>query len=215
MNIPIPGIALSQTDQVVHVKSELPLVTLSSAIVGGGYTRTRHIINVNVDKNFVTKNPKAWLRSLANEMEIGESFIGLMTAVKLRKARFVFFESDGLGVGSLITAGVGNATSAGVTPPFSYRPGTINTILLLDAHLTRAAMLNAVITATEAKSAVLKERNVLTPDGDPATGTSTDTVTVACTGNGPLQSYAGAVTTIGWLIARAVRQSLEESLSAE
>jgi adenosylcobinamide hydrolase len=215
MNIPIPGIAVSQTDQVVHVKSESALMTLSSAIVGGGYNRTRHIINANVDKNFVTKNPKAWLRSLAKEMGIDESFIGLMTAVKLRKARFAFFESDGFGVGALITAGVGNATSAGITPPFSYRPGTINTILLLNAHLTRTAMLNAVITATEAKCAVLKERNVFTPDGDPATGTSTDTVTIACTGKGPLQSYAGAVTTIGWLIGRAVRHSLEESLSAE
>jgi adenosylcobinamide amidohydrolase len=215
MNIPIHGIAVSQTDQIVHVKSESPLATLSSAIVGGGYNRTCHIINANVDKNFVTKNPKAWLRSLAKEMGINQSFIGLMTAVKLRKVRFTFFDSDGFGVGALITAGVGNATSAGVTPPYSYRPGTINTILLLDAHLTRAAMLNAVITATEAKCAVLKERNVLTPHGDPATGTSTDTVTVACTGKGPLQSYAGAVTTVGWLIARAVRHSLEESLSAE
>jgi adenosylcobinamide hydrolase len=215
MNIPIHGIAVSQTDQVVHVKSESSLATLSSAIVGGGYNRTCHIINANVDKNFVTKNPKAWLRALAKEMDINGSFIGLMTAVKLRKARFSFFESDGLGVGALVTAGVGNATSAGITPPYSYRPGTINAILLLDAHLTRAAMLNAVITATEAKCAVLKERNVLTPDGDPATGTSTDTVTVACTGKGPLQSYAGAVTTIGWLIARAVRQSLQESLDAE
>ncbi len=215
MNIPIRGIAVSQTDQVVHVKSESPLVTLSSAIVGGGYTRTRHILNANVDKDFVTRNPKAWLRSLATEMGIDESFIGLLTAVKLRKARFVFFESDGFGAGALITAGVGNATSASVTPPFSDRPGTINMILLLDAHLKRAAMLNAVITATEAKCAVLRERNVLTPDGDSATGTSTDTVTIACTGKGPLQSYAGGVTTIGWLIARAVRQSLQESLDAE
>jgi adenosylcobinamide hydrolase len=215
MNIPIPGISFSQTDQVVHVNSESPLVTLSSAIIGGGYYRTRHIINANVDKNFVCRNPKAWVRSLAKEMGIDEPFIGLLTAVKLSKVRFAFFESDGFGVGALVTAGVGNATSAGITLPFLHRPGTINTILLLDANLTRAAMLNAVITATEAKSAVLKERNVLTPDGDSATGTSTDTVTIACTGKGPLQSYAGAVTTIGWLIARAVRQSLEESLSAE
>lgn len=215
MNIPISGIAVSQTDEVIHVKSNLPLVTLSSAIVGGGFGHTRHILNAHVDKNFYCKNPKAWLRSLANDMHINESFIGLLTAVQLRKARFSFFESDGLSAGALITAGVGNAASAGITLPFSHRPGTINTIILLDAHLTKGAMLNAVITATEAKSAVLKERNVSTPEGDSATGTSTDTVTIACTNNGPLQSYAGPVTSIGWLIARAVRQSLQESLDAE
>ena len=63
-------------------------------------------------------------------------------------------------------------------------------------------------------SVMLKEKNILTPEGEPATGTSTDTVTIACTGKGPLQSYAGSVTTLGWLIARAVRQSLQESLDA-
>jgi iron complex transport system ATP-binding protein len=215
MNVPIPGISISQTDQVIHVQSVSPLTTLSSAILGGGFGKARHILNVNVDKNFYSKNPKAWLRSLAKDMDIHESFIGLLTAVKLRKARFTFFESDEMGVGALITAGVGNASAVGVTEPFKHRPGTINIILLLDARLTKAAMLNAVITATEAKTAVLKERRVLTPEGDSATGTSTDTVTIACTNKGPLQAYAGPVTTLGWLIGRAVRQSLEESLSAE
>lgn len=215
MNTLIQGISILQNDEVIHVKSGLPLVTLSSAIVGGGYGHVRHIINVNVGKNFYYKNPKMWLRSLAKDMNIRESFIGLLTAVKLHKARFAFFESDELSVGALVTAGVGNAASAGITPPFSRGEGTINIVLLLDAHLTRAAMLNAVITATEAKSAVLKEKNILTPHGDPATGTSTDTITIACTGKGTLQSYAGPVTTVGWLIARAVRQALQESLSAE
>lgn len=215
MNIPIPGIAISQTDEAIHIQSDEPLTTLSSAIVGGGFSHIRHILNAHVDKNFNAKNPEGWLRSLAAKMNIHDSFIGLMTAVKLHKARIKFLESDGLGVGALVTAGVSNASAAGVTPPFSSKPGTINIILLLHARLTRAAMLNAIITATEAKSAVLKERNILTPNGDPATGTSTDTVTIATTNLGVLQPYAGPVTVLGWLIARTVRQSLEESLSTE
>ena len=215
MNIPIKGIFVSQSDIVMHVKSEFPLVTLSSAIVGGGYRRTRHIINVKVDKGFSDKDPKAWLRSLARQMNIHVSFIGLLTAVKLSKARFTFVESNGYRVGALITAGVSNASAAGITPPFANGIGTINLILLLDARLTPAAMVNAVITATEAKTAVLNENQILTPNGDSATGTSTDTVTIATTGQGALQHYAGPVTTFGWLIARAVRQSLQESLTAE
>jgi adenosylcobinamide hydrolase len=75
-------------------------------------------------------------------------------------------------------------------------------------------MLNAFITATEAKTAIIQSRNIRTPDDDLATGTSTDTITIATTGKGKLQSYAGSVTTIGWLIARVVRQALEESLDA-
>jgi adenosylcobinamide hydrolase len=214
MNIPTQGISISQTDEVIHIQSESPLTTLSSAIVGGGYSTTQNIINSYVDKNFHVDDPQAWLHDLAKNININESFIGLLTAVKLHKVRIATFQSEGITVSAIITAGVGNATNAGITLPFSYQPSTINTILLLDANLTHAAMLNAVITATEAKTAVLKERNILTPDGDSATGTSTDTVTIACTGNGNLQSYAGPVTTIGWLIARAVRQALNESLSA-
>jgi len=215
VNIPIQGISISQTDELIRVQSEEPLVTLSSAIIGGGFSRIRHILNAHVDKNFNTPNPKDWLRSLAARMDIRESFVGLMTAVKLSKARIAFLESDGSSVAALVTAGVRNASAAGITPVFSSKLGTINIILLLNARLTRAAMLNAVITATETKTAVLMEKKVLTAEGDLATGTSTDTITIAATNNGVLQAYAGPVTTIGWLIARVVRESLQQSLNAE
>jgi iron complex transport system ATP-binding protein len=215
MKIPIKGISISRTDEVIHIQSEAPLIALSSAIIGGGFSRTRHILNAHVDKNFSATSPRNWLRSLAASMDIQDQFIGLMTAVQLSKARIVFQESGGLGIGALVTAGVSNACAAGVTPPFSSKPGTINIILLLNSRLTRAAMLNAVITATEVKTAVLMEKDILTPDGDPATGTSTDTVTVATTNHGTLQRYTGPATTIGWLIARVVRGALEQSLVAE
>ena len=212
MHIPIEGVSISQTLEAVHVKSVSALTTLSSAIVGSGFQHTHHILNFHVDKNYYCPNPKADLQAFAGRMKIDGLFVGLLTAVKLHKARLVHLQEDGLGVGALVTAGVSNAACAGVTPPFSHRPGTINIILLLDARLTRAAMLNAVITATEAKSAMLAEMNIRTANGDPATGTSTDTVTVAATGKGKLQTYAGPVTTLGWLIARAVRQAVHDSI---
>ncbi len=49
-------------------------------------------------------------------------------------------------------------------------------ILLIDACLTPAAMVNAVITATEVKTQVLMAHGVRTPEGYAATGTSTDTL---------------------------------------
>jgi iron complex transport system ATP-binding protein len=215
MNIPIEGLSISETPAVIHIRSESPMYLLSSAIVGSGFRRVSHILNAHVDKDYASTNPKADLRALANRCGIDGPFVGLLTAVHLRKARTAFFEADGLSVGALITAGVGNATSAGITKPYSHKPGTINIILMLDANLTRGAMLNAFITATEAKCAVIQSRNIRTPDDDLATGTSTDTITIAVTGKGNSQLYAGTVTTVGWLIARAVRQALEESLDAE
>lgn len=214
MKIPIDGISITRTSEVIHIQSMSPLTALSSAIAGGGFQRVRHILNAHVDKNYTAPNPRTDLRALARRYGVDGPFVGLLTAVHLHKARLAFFQADELSVGALISAGVSNATCAGATPPFLYQPGTVNIILLLDGNLTRGAMLNAFITATEAKCAVLQARSIRTPDDLPATGTSTDTITIAATGKGGLNSYAGPVSTIGWLIARAVRQALEDSLSA-
>lgn len=213
--LPITGISISQTPEVIHVRSHSPLNALSSAVVGGGFRRVSHILNARVDKDYNSTRPKADLRALARRYGVDEPFVGLLTAVHLHKARLAFFEEDGLSVGALITAGVSNAASAGITQPYRPQVGTINIILLLDANLTRSAMLNAFITAAEAKTAVIQSRNIRTPDNDLATGTSTDTITVAATGKGKRQNYAGSVTVLGWLIGRAVRQALGESLDAE
>ena len=94
---------------------------------------------------------------------------------------------------AVVSVGLSNTSSAGVTPPIGAGPadgaaapgpGTINVVLLVDGALTPAAMVNAVITATEAKTMTLAEWDVKTPEGDAASGTSTDTVVVACTGRG-------------------------------
>ena len=112
---------------------------------------------------------------------------------------------DGVTVAPVVSVGLSNTSNAGVTPPLAVSPGTINAILLVDAALTPGAMVNAVITATEAKTMTLAEWDVRTPQGDPASGTSTDSVVVAYTVRGAGLSYAGPATTVGWLVARTVR----------
>ena len=104
--------------------------------------------------------------------------------------------------------GLSNTSNAGITPPLAPAPGTINAILLVDAALTPGAMVNAVITATEAKTMTLATWDVRTPQGDPASGTSTDSLVVACTRRGAGLSYAGPATTVGWLVARTVRAAI-------
>jgi adenosylcobinamide amidohydrolase len=85
--------------------------------------------------------------------------------------------------------------------------------LLVDGCLSQAAMVNAVITATEAKCDVLRQSGLRTADGDPATGTSTDSIVVAHTGRGARLEYAGPATPVGWLAARAVRAAFGEALA--
>jgi len=65
------------------------------------------------------------------------------------------------------------------------KPGTINTILLIDGNLTESCMVDAVKTATEAKSAALREIDIRSHFSDElATGTITDSIIVACTYRG-------------------------------
>ncbi len=213
--IPIPGITIQASDEAVHLRSRAVLTSLSSSFFGGGFRHVRHIINAKVAEDYRSTDPAADLRAIADRCGVSGAFVGLLTAVPLRRARLVFAEAGGLQVGALVTAGTRNASRAGISPPCEFQPGTINIVLLLDARLTRSALLNAVITATEAKTAVLGEMDIRTREGDLATGTSTDTVTLATTGRGAAQPYAGPATVLGWLIARTVRQAVRESLSAD
>lgn len=212
--IRIAGITIHEKPEAILVQSSEILTTLSSSFFGGGFCRVRHILNANVAGDYCSDTPSADLQAIAARCGVSDPFVGLLTAVPLRKARMVCLEHGEMRVGALVTAGVSNATSAGVSLPCESGPSTINIILLLDAKLTRSSMLNAIITATEAKSAVMNEMDIRTSDGVLATGTSTDTVTVAMTGYGPLQPYAGPATVLGWLIAKTVRQALQESLLA-
>ena len=132
-----------------------------------------------------------------------------MTAAKTQYARLAVESRDGATVAAVVSMGLSNRACAGVSPPSAFATGTINTIVLIDAHLTPAAMVNAVITATEAKTLALGDWHVLSPEGAPASGTSTDAVVVACTSRGEAQSYAGPATVVGWLIARTVRRAMD------
>jgi adenosylcobinamide amidohydrolase len=48
----------------------------------------------------------------------------------------------------------------------------------------------------------------ITPQGDPASGASTDSVVVACTLRGAELSCAGPAATLGWLVARTLRAAI-------
>ncbi|TVT70585.1 MAG: hypothetical protein FHP92_17840 [Denitromonas halophila] len=191
---PIPGISIKHHTSAIHVQSHTQLTTLSSSFHGGGFRRVRHILNANVSVDYCSDAPTADLERIAIECDINGAFIGLLTAVPLHRARLAVAEENGLRVAVLATAGIGNATSAGISAPHNATPGIINLIVLVDAALTRPAMVNAIITAT---------------------GTSTDTVTIASTGIGVLHPYAGPATVPGWLIANAVRRAVRDSLLAE
>jgi len=92
--------------------------------------------------------------------------------------------------------------------------GTINTMLIIDAPLTDAALARAVVTMTEGKSAALQRLAVPSrQSADLATGTGTDQycIAVSATGDSPLTSASSHVK-LGELIGRTVRTATQEAL---
>lgn len=212
LELDFPGLTATLSPEALMLRSEKDLNTLASAVVGGGFTRTRCIINRHVSKDYQQADPGNDLRRFAAERGIDEPFVGLMTAVHLDRVQWAMRHVNDLAVAAVVTAGLSNPTAAGLSSPAILAPGTINIVVLVAGQLTPAAMVNAIITVTEAKTHLLLEHGLRTPEGFQATGTSTDAVVVANTGRGDRLAYAGPATEIGWLIGQVVRQALGEAL---
>jgi adenosylcobinamide hydrolase len=75
--------------------------------------------------------------------------------------------------------------------------GTVNIVAVLGRRLSPAALVNAVMTVTEAKSQALWEA------GFPGTGTASDAVAVLCPAAGPAEAFAGPRSVWGSRLARA------------
>ena len=175
-----------------------PMLSLSNAPHRGGLTRANGFFFMMVHKNYSGDYRRD---CLAFERKNGiENFVGFMTAADVSK---VLATSRVNGVTAYVTAGITNPAIAGDEPP-PWKPGTINIALVIEEGLTPGAMVNAVMTATEAKTYTLLSL------GYNATGTTSDGIGVFAFG-GEI-GWAGTATELGMSIGKAVRQALEESL---
>ncbi|MFZ5634065.1 MAG: adenosylcobinamide amidohydrolase [Bacillota bacterium] len=210
--VSIQGISFYVYDGTTFiVASARPLRVISSAVLGGSLREARYIINHSVDKEYNGSDPEEELRREALRLRLDHDVLGMMTAVSVNHTVLSQGRQEDLAVATLCTAGVGNPGVAGEPAgkvQGQYQPGTINLILLIDGNPTDAAMVNAVITATEAKTRALFKAKVSLPDGEPVTGTTTDAIVVACTGRGEPLRYAGTATGLGYLIGRTVYKAV-------
>ena len=167
---------------------------LSSGLLGG-WRDVDYVFNHTVSGDFERRDPVVYLREVAARFGM-RGYFGLLTSVPMDKLSVVSVGD----VTAFITAGVKNPNEE------LNRPGTINIILVLDTRPSDGAMVNAVITATEAKSAALFEL------GHRFTGTNTDAIVVARTGKGRYYEYAGPASELGRQIWLAVKRGVAESL---
>lgn len=203
-----------------HLLMEPPvcLDVLSNAVYGGGRAPARRIVNWQVPRDYGGVDP---VQDMAERLD-GWGYpraetVGLLTAAVIAGASVQEETGDGYRLSVCVTSGTGNAARAGVgrdTYP-AYSAGTINTVILMDGRLTYPAMLNALMTATEAKAAALQDGGILDPaSGRSATGTTTDVVVLGVSqaaASGPVHTYAGTATTIGDAIGRLVYTAILEA----
>jgi adenosylcobinamide amidohydrolase len=95
--------------------------------------------------------------------------------------------------------------------------GTINTMLFIGQELASGALVRSIVTATEAKTAVLQELAVNSRYSPGlATGTGTDQIAVACRlGTGSPLSGAGKHSKLGELIGRTVKSAIAQTLALQ
>jgi adenosylcobinamide amidohydrolase len=184
-----------------------PLLALSSAPYGGGWGKRRWILAAQVTGAYNRADPAGHLARMARGLELDGPGIGMLTAVDVRVVSTG--REDGVAVAA--TVGLSHpswaAAETGTSVPAA---GTVNIIAVLSRRLSRAALVNAVMTVTEAKSQALWEA------GFAATGTPSDAVAVLCPPSGPAEAYGGPRSRWGSRLARAAHRAvLDGSRRAE
>lgn len=204
------------TDQYVTLQMEKPLKVVSSAMHNPGVGYYTSFVNRTVSYTYDEQNPHEELACfLEKEGFIKSDTVGMMTAVDARYATVREFDYKGICIVVMITAGLGNAVD--ITRAFhrqeQYHAGTINIWVLINGKLSYEALFQAMISATEAKVKALFDEEILDQTtGTQATGTSTDSLLIASTEEGPFHQYAGPITMLGKIIGHGVYETMREAI---
>jgi len=237
-----PGLEIERRNRALIVQLSAPHTVLSSCPVNGGLRDDLSaIVNHQCCEprghfpsalETAVQDPAAYLDEFCRSNRLPRKCALLSTAVDINNAGEAHRSFRGLEVISLCTAGIeSNAACAG-DPAQVYEAGgrflpigeaetpaagTINLIVCINRRLAPAAMVTAVLTATEAKTAVMMALNIGSRYSDSlATGTGTDQIALAaCLGKQRPLTGAGKHTKLGELVACTVTASLKEALSLQ
>ena len=182
------------------------MAAISSATLGGGLSRLRWVIDVEVDGAYARTDPGSHLAAISVELGLAGPGVGLMTAAAVRA--WTRGDEDGVTVDG--TIGVTRPTWAADRDGShaAWSPGTINLLAQVPVRLSAAAMVNAALTMTEAKAQALIEQGV------PGTGTASDALCVVCPPDGPEEDFAGPRSVWGARLARATHRCVVAGLQA-
>lgn len=207
---------LHMDQEMIVLESPFSLRSISAGVTGAGTGWYKRFVNREVDKNY---NPLDYKQEMEYFLK-GKGFdpnttVGMMTAVQLKDVVYESFKGHQFSIFIVVTAGTGNAVDASLGKKHLdiLEPGTINIWIIVNGKLTDAAFVQAIITATEAKTKALREAQVMDAvTGTLATGTSTDSILIAATQAGRELEFAGPISDLGALIGEGVFRCTEKAL---
>ncbi|HEY6876515.1 MAG TPA: adenosylcobinamide amidohydrolase [Polyangiales bacterium] len=203
-------LTLSSDGRFLSVMFERPQRTLGWALVGAGFGLHRGVVWHYVQRAELPfeVDPTVLLRERLAQRGYRD-VVGLLTARTLAPYADACAHSGDVRARAIVTVGLGNALCAGdPVPTHPAAVGTINVLCHVSSPLNEAALIEALALASEARTAALLELDYPSVvSGQPASGTGTDCIVIACPADGAAQPYAGKHTNVGSALGAAVRSA--------
>jgi adenosylcobinamide hydrolase len=208
---------LTIVDNVLAVSSDEGLTAVSSAIFNGGYKKVKAVLNVGVPEGYNDRSlhidPLELITTSAAKLNLTKDYLAMVTAAKIKNYAVITQKATNFSVTVVATAGCSHGESSGETMDVDETPGTINIIVFIEGDPTDSCMIASLITATEAKSAALRDFDIRSfYTGDSATGSITDSVTVATTNKGKNIIYGGPASKLGQMVGYCTRKAVAAAL---
>jgi len=181
------------------------MLAVASTPLGGGIGTRHWIVNAQVALDYARTDLEAHLAAIGAELGLVGPGVGFLTAAAVDD---VTSAVDG-GVSASATVGLRHPTLAAAPDdvPQGSVVGTVNVVVGVPVRLTQSALVNAVITCTEAKAQALHDH------GLPATGTASDALCIVCPAGGTAEQFAGPRSPVGASLARAVHAAVVAGMS--
>ncbi len=204
-------------DNVLAFTSPEQFATVSSAVFNGGAKQVKNVLNIGVPPGYsdvaLHMDPMQLITMSAAKINVDEDYLAMVTAANVHNFSLVTQQTDEFFVAVAATAGCQHGESSGESIKVEEITGTINIIVYIDAAPLESCMVAALITATEAKTAALRDFDVRSRySGDAATGSITDSVTVASSGKGTTIVLGGPASVLGQVVGRCARRAVSEAL---
>mgnify|MGYP000934043408 CR=1 FL=1 len=224
--------------------------SLSSGQLNGGFHHTLGVRNqqltyhIETEKDLPGGSVANYLAQEFEHIDVPVHFsTALLTSATISLHAYTIVQESDTIVETIITGGY-NKTAHRAGTGYCYEerngefhtPGTINILVFTNKALTDSAMVKAIMTITEAKTAALQDWGVESvrlypfinediPDAitkerkTSATGTSTDGIILTIDTNGDVLTDAGSFSLFGDTLAKAVyvgiQRALENAIGAE